>query len=74
MADRVSPLSQSHALVGLSHRPLAMLLQYHAWPERYEEMAKDLAAHCGAAPAPEPGRAVSGAGASDPSAPTLARL
>jgi heterotetrameric sarcosine oxidase gamma subunit len=64
MADRVSPLSQSHAVAGLSHRSMALLLQYHAWPERYEEMAAGVAAHCGAVAAPEPGRAVNGTTAS----------
>src|SRR5262249_24538086 len=61
MADRLSPLSQCHAVVGLSHNSLSVLLQYHAWPEHYERMAKDLAAHCGVRAAPSPGRAVNGA-------------
>jgi methylglutamate dehydrogenase subunit D len=61
MADRISPVSQSKAVAGLSHRSCAMLLQYHAWPDRYAEMARNLAAHCGLPDAPRPGKAVRGA-------------
>ena len=61
MAERVSALSQSEAVAGLSYRPCALLLQYHAWPDRYVQMAQDLAAHCGLPEAPRPGKAARGA-------------
>jgi sarcosine oxidase subunit gamma len=38
------------------------LVQYHAWPEHYAEMAKTLAAQCGVRDTPAPGKALSGAG------------
>ena len=57
MLERVSPLVQRQPAAGLSHRHCATLLQYHAWPERYEEMARTLASHAGAAAAPAPGKA-----------------
>ena len=61
MPDRVSPLSQSKPVAGLSHHPCAVLLQHHAWPDRYAEMARNLAAHCGLPEAPRPGKATRGA-------------
>lgn len=61
MADRNSPVSHSKPVAGLSHRSCAALLQYHAWPDRYAEMARTLAAHCGLAEAPRPGKAARGA-------------
>lgn len=60
MAERASPLAAGKPAHGLSQRPLAGLWQYHAWPERYAEMAPMLAAHCGAAVAPAPGKAIEG--------------
>jgi heterotetrameric sarcosine oxidase gamma subunit len=63
MADRISPVSQSKPVAGLSHRACAVLLQYHAWPVRYAEMERNLAAHCGLPEAPRPGKAVRGASA-----------
>jgi methylglutamate dehydrogenase subunit D len=62
MLERASPLAQCRAVPGLQQRPGGTLLQYHGWPERYGEMAQMLAAHCGVASAPVPGKAVSGAG------------
>jgi len=61
MAERISPLSQSQPIAGLSHRSCAVLLQYHAWPDRYAQMAKNLATHCGLPEAPRPGKAACGA-------------
>jgi methylglutamate dehydrogenase subunit D len=60
MLERVSPLAECQPVSGLSHRPCATLQQYHAWPDRYADMARMLAAHCGAANAPLPGKAVHG--------------
>jgi heterotetrameric sarcosine oxidase gamma subunit len=62
MPDRVSPVSHSKPVAGLSHRACAVLLQYHAWPDRYAEMARTLATHCGLPEAPRPGKAARGAG------------
>jgi heterotetrameric sarcosine oxidase gamma subunit len=64
MPERISPLSQWEAVAGLAHRSLAALVQYHAWPEHYAQMAQGLAAHCGLSEAPRPGRAACGATAS----------
>jgi heterotetrameric sarcosine oxidase gamma subunit len=61
MADRISPVLESKPVAGLSHRVCTVLLQYHAWPDRYAEMARTLAAHCGLPEAPRPGKAVRGA-------------
>ena len=61
MPERASPLAQSRTMSGLSHRSCASLVQHHAWPDRYAEMAKMLAKQCGAADAPAAGKAVSGA-------------
>lgn len=63
MADRISPVSQSKPVAGLSHRACTVLMQYHAWPDRYAEMARTLAAHCGLPEAPRPGKAARGAAA-----------
>lgn len=61
MPDRISSVSQSKPVAGLSHRACAVLLQYHAWPDRYTEMARTLATHCGLPEAPRPGKAARGA-------------
>lgn len=46
----------------LEKRPIGTLIQYHAWPDRFAEMARQIAATHGAA-IPAPGRAASaGAG------------
>jgi heterotetrameric sarcosine oxidase gamma subunit len=62
MLERASPLAQSRTVPGLSQRSCAGLLQYHAWPERYPELANMLATQCGTPEPPAPGKAVSGAG------------
>ena len=61
MPERVSPFSQCEPVAGLAHRSCGALLQYHAWPERYAQMAQALAAHCGLPEAPQPGKAARGA-------------
>jgi heterotetrameric sarcosine oxidase gamma subunit len=61
MPERASSLAQSRAVRGLSHRSCGTLVQYHAWPERYAEMAGMLARQCGIPDAPAPGKALSGA-------------
>ena len=61
MPERASPLVQGSSTRGLSQRPVAALLQYHAWPERFAEMAQMLATRYGAPAAPPPGKAVHGA-------------
>ena len=61
MADRISPVSQNKPVAGFSHRACAVLLQYHAWPDRYAEMARGLATRCGLPEAPRPGKAARGA-------------
>jgi len=60
MLERVSPLAQCRPTPHLSQRPYAALVQYHAWPETYAQMAGMLAAHCGAPEVPHAGKAVSG--------------
>jgi heterotetrameric sarcosine oxidase gamma subunit len=64
MPERASPLAQCHPSPGLSQQPCALLLQYHAWPQTYVQMAAVLAARCGVSNGPSPGKAVSGAGGS----------
>jgi sarcosine oxidase subunit gamma len=63
MLERVSPIPGGIA-PGLSRRVCGMLLQYHAWPDRFADMARRLADESGAPGIPAPGRAVHGAGAS----------
>ncbi len=60
MLERVSPMAECQPMSRLSHRPLVALRQYHAWPDRYADMARMLAAHCGAPGAPLSGKAVHG--------------
>lgn len=60
MAERVSPLAQCRPTPHLSQRPYAALVQYHAWPETYAQMAGVLATYCGAPEVPHVGKAVSG--------------
>ncbi len=64
MPERVSPLAQCEPVAGLAHRSCAALVQYHAWPEHYAQMAQGLADHCGLPEAPRAGRAACGATAS----------
>ncbi|HEY1384541.1 MAG TPA: hypothetical protein VGF43_13045 [Dongiaceae bacterium] len=64
MLERTSALAQSRAVPGLSHRTCAGLRQYHAWPDRYAEMASMLAVQCGVPTVPDPGKAVSGSSGS----------
>jgi heterotetrameric sarcosine oxidase gamma subunit len=49
---------------GLSLRSCGLLMQYHGWPGTYAELAATIAAQCGAAAGPAPGKAVHGAGGS----------
>ena len=60
MPERASPLAQCRPTPGLSQRPCAALVQYHAWPEAYAQMARMLAGHCGVPEAPPPGKAARG--------------
>ncbi len=64
MPERVSPFAQAATVPGLSLRSCGLLLQYHGWPETYAELAAMIAAQCGAAAAPAPGKAVHGPGGS----------
>jgi methylglutamate dehydrogenase subunit D len=64
MPERVSPLVRDAAAPGLSLRSCGLLTQYHGWPETYAELATMIAAQCGAATAPAPGKAVHGSGGS----------
>jgi heterotetrameric sarcosine oxidase gamma subunit len=59
MLERISPIAHSPA-AGLSTRRLETLVQFHAWPDRFPAMARELAEACGAANAPAPNRAVQG--------------
>lgn len=60
MPERVSPVATCEPVAGLAHRACTLLMQYHAWPDRYEEVAAMLAARCGMERAPRPGKAASG--------------
>ena len=60
MPERISPLAPCALVSGLSQRSCACLVQYHAWPDTYAEMAKMLGAQCGVSNAPLPGKAASG--------------
>jgi heterotetrameric sarcosine oxidase gamma subunit len=64
MPERASPLAEGASAPGLSLRSCGLLRQYHAWPDTYSEMARLVAAHCGVAVGPAPGRAVHGAAGS----------
>lgn len=59
MLERVAPIAHRSA-AGLSTGRLETLLQFHAWPDRFPAMARDLAERFGAAAVPAPGRAVQG--------------
>lgn len=60
MPERASPLVQGASAPGLSLRSCGQLVQYHGWPETYAELAAMIAAQCGAAAGPAPGKAVHG--------------
>jgi methylglutamate dehydrogenase subunit D len=64
MPERASPLAQDASAPELSLRSCGLLLLYHGWPETYAELAARIAAQCGAAAAPAPGKAVHGANGS----------
>jgi methylglutamate dehydrogenase subunit D len=64
MPERASPLAQDATVPRLSLRSCGLLTQYHGWPETYAELAARIAAQCGAAAAPAPGKAVHGSGGS----------
>ena len=60
MPERVSPLVEGASVPGLSLRSCGSLIQYHAWPDAYAEMAGRVAHHCGVAANAAPGKAVHG--------------
>ena len=64
MPERLSPLAQDASVPGLSLRSCGRLLQYHAWPDTYAEMASLAARHCGVTTGPAPGKAVHGSAGS----------
>lgn len=64
MLERTSPLTEGASAPGLSLHSCGRLLQYHAWPDTYLEMAGMVARHCGVAVGPAPGKAVHGAAGS----------
>jgi methylglutamate dehydrogenase subunit D len=64
MPERASPLPEGASAPGLSLRPCGRLLQYHAWPDTYGEMAGMVARSCGVAAGPAPGKAAHGAAGS----------
>jgi heterotetrameric sarcosine oxidase gamma subunit len=57
-------LVEGASVPGLSLRSCGRLVQYHAWPDTYAEMAGMVARDCGVAAAPGPGKAVHGAASS----------
>jgi heterotetrameric sarcosine oxidase gamma subunit len=61
MAERASAIIAASRAPGLSERRGWSLTQYHAWPERYAQMAEKARVQCGAATSPSPGKAVNGA-------------
>jgi heterotetrameric sarcosine oxidase gamma subunit len=64
MPDRTSPLAEGASAPGLSLRSCGRLVQYHAWPDTYAEMAGMVARDCGVAAGPAPGKAMHGAAGS----------
>lgn len=64
MPERASPLVEDASAPGLSLRSCGLLVQYHGWPETYAELAATIAAQCGAAAGPAPGKAVHGSSGS----------
>jgi len=60
MLERIPPLAEGASAPGLSLRSCGGLVQYHAWPDAYVEMAAKVAAHCGVTAGPAPGKAVHG--------------
>ena len=61
MLERASALADGASAPGLSLRSCGRLLQYHAWPDTYVEMAGIVARHCSVAASPDPGKSVHGA-------------
>jgi methylglutamate dehydrogenase subunit D len=61
MLERKSPIAHPPA-AGLSTHRFETLLQYHAWPDRFAAMARDLASACGAVSAPPASHATEGRG------------
>jgi heterotetrameric sarcosine oxidase gamma subunit len=64
MPERVSPLAENASTPALSLRSCGRLLQHHAWPDTYAEMADMVARRCGVAAGPGPGKSVHGAAGS----------
>jgi heterotetrameric sarcosine oxidase gamma subunit len=64
MLERTSPLAEGASAPGLSLHACGRLVQYHAWPETYTEMAGMVARYCGVTAGPAPSKAVQGAAGS----------
>jgi heterotetrameric sarcosine oxidase gamma subunit len=64
MLERISPLAEGASAPGLSLRSCGGLVQYHAWPDAYVDMAAKVAGHCGVTAGPSPGKTVHGAAGS----------
>lgn len=64
MLERASPLTDETSVPGLSLRSCGRLMQFHAWPDTYAEMAGRVARDCGVAAGPAPGKATHGAAGS----------
>lgn len=64
MPERASPVAENASAPGLSLRSCGRLLQYHAWPDTYAEMAGMVARHCAVAAGPAPGKVARGAAGS----------
>lgn len=60
MAERASAIIAASQAHGLSERRGWSLIQYHAWPERYAQVAEKARMQCGASSSPSPGKAVNG--------------
>ncbi|HKP27558.1 MAG TPA: hypothetical protein VJV39_27060 [Dongiaceae bacterium] len=64
MLERASPLAKGASRTVLSLRSCGRMVQYHAWPDTYTEMAGLVARTCGVAADPAPGKAAHGAAGS----------
>ncbi|BCG82903.1 MULTISPECIES: hypothetical protein [unclassified Mesorhizobium] len=64
MAKRIYPTEGLATVSEVTYQPSQTVVQYHAWPQRYVEMAGTLAAQYKLSTSPTPGKAVCGAYAS----------